>query len=199
MQRAASESKTGGTDLYPYASLSWSRGVDNWMTYLTGDIPVGAYNTQRLANLGIGHGAIDAGGGYTYFDEKSGREASAVLGVTYNWRNPDTSYKSGVDLHLDWAVSQFLSEQWQAGIVGYVYQQLTADTYPTDGAEGALRAQLLGSFKSRVASVGPEVGYVFKVGNKPAYANLRAYWEFWAERRVEGYAIFGTVSIPIGN
>lgn len=199
VQRAASESKTGGADLYPYASLSWNRGVDNWMTYLTGDIPVGTYNSQRLANLGIGHGAIDAGGGYTYFDEQSGREASAVLGVTYNWRNPETDYKNGVDLHIDWAVSQFLSERWQAGIVGYVYQQLTADTYSTDGTEGALRAQLLGSFKSRVASVGPEVGYVFRVGNKPAYANLRAYWEFWAEHKTEGYAIFGTVSIPMGN
>jgi hypothetical protein len=199
VQRAASEWKTGGTDLYPYASLSWNRGVDNWMTYLTGDIPVGTYNSQRLANLGIGHAAIDAGGGYTYFDEKSGREASAVLGVTYNWRNSATDYKNGVDLHLDWALSQFLTEHWQAGIVGYIYQQITADTYSTDGAEGALRAQLLGSFKSRVASVGPEIGYVVKVGNRSVYANLRAYWEFWAQDRVGGFAIFGTVSIPIGD
>jgi len=38
------------------------------MTYITGDIPVGAYQSDRLSNVGIGHGAIDAGGGYTYFD-----------------------------------------------------------------------------------------------------------------------------------
>ena len=198
-QRATSDSTTGGTDLYPYASLSWNSGVDNWMSYLTGDIPVGAYNSQRLANLGIGHGAIDAGGGYTYFNEKSGREASAILGTTYNWKNSDTDYKSGVDLHLDWAASQFLSEQWQVGVVGYVYQQLTSDNYSTAGADGALRAKALESFKSRVAAAGPEVGYVFKVGNKQAYANLRAYWEFWADHRTEGYAIFGTVSLPIGE
>ena len=62
--------------------------------------------------------------------------------------------------------------------------------------DGALRAKLLGSFKFRAAAAGPEVGYVFKVGDKRAYANLRAYWEIWAEHRVEGYAI-ATVSLPL--
>ena len=198
-QRSSSDSITGAIDLYPFASLSWNKGVDNWMTYITGDIPVGTYSSQRLANLGLGHGAIDAGGAYTCFDEKTGREASALLGVTYNLVNSETDYRSGVDLHFDWDVSQFVSEQWQLGVVGYVYQQLSADNYPTQGAEGALRAQLLGSFKSRIAAVGPEVGYVFKLGDKQAYANLRAYWEFWAEHRVEGYAIMGTINLPFGN
>jgi hypothetical protein len=36
------------------------------MMYVTGDVPVGAYDSTRLSNLGIGHAAIDAGGGYTY-------------------------------------------------------------------------------------------------------------------------------------
>ena len=194
-----SDTVSGGLDLYPYASLSWNRGVDNWMTYVTGDIPTGAYQSERLANLGMGHGAIDGGGGYTYFDEKTGREFSSVLGVTYNWKNTHTDYQNGVDLHLDLEASQFLSEQWQVGAVGYVYQQLSADKYSTEGIAGAVRAQALGSFKSRVAAAGPELGYMFKIGNKQAYANLRAYWEFWAQNRAEGYAIFGTVSFPLGN
>jgi hypothetical protein len=33
---------------------------------------VGAYQSTRLANLGIGHGAADAGAGYTYFDPSTG-------------------------------------------------------------------------------------------------------------------------------
>jgi hypothetical protein len=44
------------------------------MTYVTGDIPVGAYDSTRLANIGIGHGAIDGGGGYTYFNPQTGHE-----------------------------------------------------------------------------------------------------------------------------
>jgi hypothetical protein len=34
---------------------------------------------MRLANIRIGHGAIDAGGGYTYFNPQTGREFSGVL------------------------------------------------------------------------------------------------------------------------
>src|SRR5262249_23616612 len=99
----------GWGDVIPMFNLRWNKGVDNWMVYATGDIPVGAYDPNRLANIGIGHGAIDVGGGYTYFDPKTGHEASAVLGFTYNFENPDTNYKNGIDMHLDWGISQFLT------------------------------------------------------------------------------------------
>ena len=56
---------TGFGDVLPIATLRWNNGVHNYMTYITGDIPVGAYDSTRLSNIGIGHGAIDAGGGYT--------------------------------------------------------------------------------------------------------------------------------------
>ena len=199
LQKASSDSIDGGTDLYPIATLSWTRGNDNWMAYVTGDIPTGAYNPQRLSNIGIGHGAIDAGGGYTYLNQKTGLEFSAVAGLTYNWRNSDTDYKNGVDSHLDWAVSQFLSASWELGIVGYVYYQLSNDTYSTHGVVGDIRQRALGGFKSKVASVGPEIGYVFKMGKQTGYANLRGYWEFWAQNRPQGYALFATINLPFGN
>jgi hypothetical protein len=190
VERTRSDSVTGGTDLYPFASLAWANGNDNWMTYVTGDVPTGAYQASRLSNLGIGHGAIDAGAGYTYLNDKTGLEFSAVAGLTYNWENAHTNYKNGVDSHLDWALSQFLSESWQVGVVGYVYYQLTSDS-------GS--GNRVGGFKSRVASAGPEVGYLFKFNGQPAYLNLRGYWEFGAQNRVEGFALFGTLSIPLGG
>jgi hypothetical protein len=190
IDRTRTDSITGGTDLYPFASLAWTSGNNNWMTYVTGDIPTGAYQASRLSNLGIGHGAIDAGGGYTYLNEKTGLEFSGVAGVTYNWENTHTDYKNGVDSHLDWALSQFLNDNWEVGVVGYAYYQLTGDS-------GS--GNRVGAFKSRVASVGPEVGYVFKFNGQPAYFNIRGYWEFWAQNRVEGYALFATLSIPLGT
>ncbi|MCC8946564.1 transporter, partial [Bradyrhizobium sp. Arg62] len=111
-------------DLIPQFALRWNAGVNNYMTYVTADLPVGAYQSGRLANLGIGHWTVDAGGGYTYFDPKTGHEFSTVLGFTYNFVNPSTQYQSGVDMHLDWGASQFLTKQWQVGLVGYLYQQL---------------------------------------------------------------------------
>ena len=117
------------------------------MVYLTGNLPVGDYDPDRLANLGLGHGAIDAGYGYTYFDPAAGNEFSVVAGMTYNFENPDTDYRSGVDGHIDFGVSKLLSERVQVGAVGYLYQQLTGD-----GGEGAT----LSAFKSRVAGIGPQ-------------------------------------------
>ncbi len=184
-----SDSLSGFTDLYPVASLAWNHGVHNWMSYVTGDLPVGAYDSKRLANLGIGHAAIDAGGGYTYLDQHSGVEFSAVAGVTYNWQNPATHYRNGVDSHLDWAASQFLSANWQLGLAGYVYYQLSADS-----GSGAR----LGPFKSNVAAIGPELGYAFTIGGLPAYANLRGYREFAATNRLQGKALFATLVIPLG-
>jgi hypothetical protein len=118
-----SDARYGFSDLYPEAALRWNSGVNNWMTYAMGDIPVGTDNSDRLANLGIGHGAVDGGVGYTYFDPASGHEFSAVTGVSYyNFVNPSTVYQNGIDWHIDWAASQFLSKTVQVGAVGYFFQ-----------------------------------------------------------------------------
>ena len=122
------DTTTGFGDLYPLASLKWNRGVNNFMTYVTGDIPVGNYSSASLSNLGMGHGAIDAGGGYTYFNPATGHEFSAVAGVTYNFINPITQYQSGADFHLDWGrrnscPSNFLSA---SSVMPTISSRLTA-------------------------------------------------------------------------
>jgi len=180
------DSITSVGDLYPQATLKWNAGVHNFMTYVTGDIPVGAYSPTRLANVGIGHAAIDGGGGYTYFSPQTGREFSAVAGFTYNFKNHDTQYQNGIDFHVDWGVSQFLSKQLFVGLVGYGYQQITDDfgQHP-----------ILGGFRSRVVGVGPQVGYLFPVGDLQGYLNLKAYGEFAAENRPAGWNTWLTFSI----
>jgi len=180
-------SLTAFGDLYPTIQLKWNAGVNNFMTYVTGDIPVGAYDSMRLANIGIGHWAIDAGGGYTYFDPKTGHEASAVLGFTYNFINPATQYQNGVDMHLDWGVSQFLTKQVQVGLVGYVYQEVGCDSGSGDR---------VGCFQSRVIGVGPQFGYLFPVGDKlQGYLNLKAYGEFDNANRPAGWNLWLTFNL----
>ena len=181
-----SQAITGFGDLYPQAALKWNQGVHNFMVYTQWGLPVGAYNANRLANLGMGHWSADAGAGYTYFNPQTGFELSAVAGFTYNFINPATQYQNGVDFHLDWAVSQFLSKQLHIGLVGYVYQQLTGDS----GA-GAM----LGPFKSQVYAVGPQIGYLFPVGDMQGYVNLKGYGEFGAKNRPEGWNIWLTFAI----
>jgi hypothetical protein len=180
---ALQQDTTGVTDLIPMFTDRWNAGVNNYMLYLTGDIPVGTYSSSNLANIGLGHGAIDGGFGYTYFDPKTGHEASAVLGFTGNFQNQSTGYTSGIDSHLDWGVSQFLTKQWQVGLVGYFYEQLTGDS-------GC--APVLCPFKSRVIGIGPQIGYIFPVGGMQGYLNLKGYGEFDNENRPAGWNVWLT-------
>jgi hypothetical protein len=181
-----SDSLTSVGDLYPQATLKWNAGVHNFMTYVTGDIPVGAYDSSRLSNLGLGHAAIDGGGGYTYFNPATGHEFSAVAGFTYNFKNQDTQYQSGVDFHIDWGASQFLSKQVFVGLVGYAYQQVTDDFGQNP---------ILGGFRSRVVGVGPQIGYLFPIGDMQGYLNLKGYGEFAADNRPAGWNTWLTFSV----
>ena len=72
------------------------------------------------------------------------------------------------------------------GVVGYTYQQVTADS-------GAL--PVLEPFKSRVSAIGPQIGYLFPVGNMQGYLNLKGYKEFDASNRPDGWNVWLTFAI----
>ena len=181
-----SDDVLGFGDLYPTISLKWNKDVHNFMVYATTGIPVGAYQPTRLSALGLGHWAIDGGVGYTYLNETAGIEASVVFGLTYNFINPYTQYQSGTDAHLDWAISPYLNDKFHIGAVGYFYNQITGDS----GAGARL-----GSFESRVAGIGPQIGFFIPFFDREAYLNLRAYSEFDAKNRLEGWNAFVTFSV----
>jgi hypothetical protein len=178
---------TGFGDLAPMFNVRWNAGVHNFMTYITGNLTTGRYDPTRLANLGIGHNAIDAGGAYTYFNPQTGHEFSATLGFTYNFENVHTDYQNGIDMHLDLGASQFLTKQLQVGLVGYWYNQLSCDSGAGDR---------VGCFESRVAGIGPQIGYIIPISNEyQGYINLKGYKEFAAEHRADGWNVWLTFAI----
>ncbi|WP_398471017.1 transporter [Tardiphaga sp.] len=181
-----SQELTSYGDVIAQVALKWNKGVHNYMVYGMGDIPIGDYDPNRLANLGIGHGAIDFGGGYTYFNPQTGNEFSAVAGMTYNFKNTSTQYQNGIDFHLDWGASHFVTKQVQLGLAGYYFQQITDDF----GAPASL-----GGFRSRVAGIGPQIGFLFPVGDMQGYLNIKGYKEFAAENRPEGFNTWVTFAI----
>jgi hypothetical protein len=188
LSASRSDSIFGGSDLYPTAQLYWNLGNHNVMVYAAGGIPVGSYDPNRLSNIGIGHGAIDGGGAYTYLNMKSGTEFSMTLGFTKNFEDPSTNYTNGLDSHLDLGAAQFLNEHFFVGAVGYYYQQLTADSG---------QPRILGSNESRTRGAGLQIGYNFTLGGVSIFTNLRGYTEFGAYRRPQGHAIYFTVNIPL--
>ena len=107
-----------------------------------------------------------------------------MLGFTYNFKNPDTQYQNGIDLHFDWGASQFLSKQVMVGLVGYVYKEITHGS-----------GDRVGCIQSHVFGIGPQIGYLFPVGNMQGYLNVKAYGEFDAANRPSGWNTWLTFSI----
>jgi hypothetical protein len=177
---------TGFGDPLWQGTLKWNHGVDNYMVYATGNFPIGAYEPRRLANLGLGHWSVDGGAGYTYLNPQTGYEFSIVGGLTYNFVNPSIDYKNGIDFHIDWGASKFLSKRHFIGVVGYAYQQLTGDS-----GSGAR----LGPFKSRVFGVGPQVGFILPAWEGyQGYVNVKGYREFGHDNRPEGWNVWLTLA-----
>ena len=106
--------------------------------------------------------------------------------MTYNSVNPDTHYQSGVDLHLDWAASRFLTKQLQIGLVGYLYNQASCD-----GGSG----NRVGCFQSRVAGAGAQLGYAISMGQLEGNVNVKAYKVFAAANRPEGWNVWLTYTL----
>jgi hypothetical protein len=76
------------------------------------------------------------------------------------------------------------------GAVGYVYNQLTGDSGSGDH---------VGPFLSRVVGVGPQIGYLFPLGDYQGYLNLKGYGEFDGHDRLTGYNAWLTFSFsPAG-
>lgn len=79
-------------------------------------------------------------------DTTRGHEFSVQAGIINNLENDDTGYKTGAEFHLDFGLSQFLSENFALGVRGYYYKQVTGDS-----GSGAV----LGDFKGESFGIGP--------------------------------------------
>ena len=171
------DQRTAFGDPVASAFVGWHQGNWHWNVGATVNIPIGVWDTGRIANIGFNHWAFDLTGAATWFDPMSGFEVSAATGVTLNTENPDSNYKSGTDFHVEFAAMQHFSKQFAAGLVGYHYQQLTGDS-----GSGAV----LGDFKGRVTAIGPAA---IQLDNQPMrmadeVRNVRAHRRLTSKMQV---------------
>lgn len=169
------------------ALIGWSQGDWNWNVAGMVNIPIGAYDKTSLTNLGFNRWAFDATGSVTWFDHEMGYEASLAAGFTFNGENPDTNYDTGTEFHLESALMRHFSKAFAIGLAGYHYQQVTGDS-----GSGAV----LGSFKGQVSALGPSLTYNFELGETPFFTSLRWLHEFNVKNRMEGDAVFFTLTTP---
>src|SRR5258705_10670642 len=76
--------------------------------------------------------------------------------------------------------------RFSSALPDYAYQQVTDDSGQNP---------MLGGFRSRVLGVGPQVGYIFPLGDVQGFLGLRAYGDFDAANRAPGWSTWLTFAI----
>jgi hypothetical protein len=178
-----SDDKTSYGDItFVPGAFYWNDGGKfnySWTFYVVA--PVGDWDKDDLANVGLNYWTFETDVAINYLNESTGQDYSVVIGYGYNTENDDTNYKSGDEAHIDYNLNQFLSESWAVGINGFFYRQISGDS--GDGA-------LLGDFKGEASGIGPQVMWV-----PPKYKGdvaLVAKWvhEFDSKNRIDGDHVF---------
>lgn len=172
------------------ATLGWHEGKLHYSLGALLNVPIGQWELGNPVNIGFNRWVIDTTAALTYLDPVTRIELSGAVGLTYNFENPDTNYKSGTELHAEGAAMYHVSHGFSLGANGYAYKQITGDNGPGD---------VLGGFEGRAFALGPALDYTFMVGSKPVATNLRYFYEFGVENRLEGQAGFLNLAVPLGG
>lgn len=188
--RSVSDSVTTIGDPVLGAFVGWHEGDFHWQVGTSVNVPIGDYDKGEIANLSFNHWAADLYTSGTWLNPNTGLELSGALGVTFNGEDSATDYRNGTEVHFEGAVIQHFNKAFDLGLVGYYYDQVSAD-------KGAGVPKVLGGFEGRVAAIGATIGYVFQAGEVPIATRLKYYHEFDVKNRLEGDSVFLTVSIPL--
>jgi hypothetical protein len=168
---------TGLGDVITRAQLGWQHGEFSHLFYVQGALPTGRYDKGFNANIGLNRPSIDTGWAFTWTEKTSKLQFNGALGLTFNVENDETDYKTGNEIHFEWAVGYEIAHGLVIGPVGYDYRQISGDS----GSGAAL-----GAFKGTVDSIGAGFVYTTMIDTTPFVLNLRHYEEFNAERRWDG-------------
>jgi hypothetical protein len=166
--------------------LGWQHGEFSQTIYVQAVTPTGRYETGFNPIIGLHRPGIDTGWAFTWANKATGLQLNGVLGVTFNFENTATDYRSGNEFHFEWAIGSQLAPGLVVGIVGYDYRQLTGDS-----GSGAV----LGPFKGQMDAIGLGASGTTVFGTMPVIINIRGYREFNAENRWEGYSSTASATI----
>ncbi len=176
--RRISESNFGFSDMLILpVIIGWDHESFHWKTGLGIYAPTGEYSPEDLAPLGKGFWSFEPFAGFTYLNMKYGQEVSIGMAYAINTENPQTNYRSGDQINLEWLVAQHLPYGFSVGVTGYYYQQVTGDS-----GSGAR----YGDFRAQAIAIGPNIGYTWKTN---LAVNAQWFHELDTTRRFQGNVI----------
>jgi len=146
-------------------------------------VPTGAYDKNALANIGRNYLTIEPVYAVSYIDP-AGWNMDVKLMYDFNLKNNATDYKSGQELHVDYAVGYGFANNWVAGVGGYAYKQITTDVqYGVDVPDN----------KGQAFAIGPSIKYD---NGKGFFITAKYQEEMDVRNRPEGKAFWVKASVP---
>ncbi|SPC12417.1 SphA family protein [Cupriavidus oxalaticus] len=146
--------------------------------------PTGRYDRNDLANIGRNYWAVEPVIAISRV-KPDGLNLDFKAMWAINTRNRDTGYRSGQELHADYAIGWGVSPHWVAGVGGYLYKQITDDKQ--DG-------QTLPGRRGQAFAIGPSVKYD---SGKGWFLTLKWQKEFAVENRAAGDAFWLKAAFPL--
>lgn len=145
--------------------------------------PTGQYDRNDLANIGRNYWVFEPVYAMSYVDP-AGLNIDAKVMYDFNRKNPDTDYRSGQELHVDYALGWGLGNGWVLGVGGYALRQTTDDRQ---------NGQTIQDNKGRAVAIGPSIKYASKTG-----WFLTAKWEEETQvrNRAQGDAYWLKLTVP---
>jgi hypothetical protein len=135
--------------------LHWTCGDFKWGAQLDVYAPTGAYNTGRLANVGLNYWTFEPEVSFSWISKKIGLEVSAFAGIDFNTENNATDYQSGDVFHIDTTIAEHLPF-FGHGIIGAGANASYWKQFTADSGSGAK----LGSFETQMTGIGPVLSYI---------------------------------------
>ena len=190
VSRSDSVSGLGDIEIFPVA-LGWSALKNDLHVDFFGGIyaPSGGFQTNRLANQGLGYWTFEPGVLVSYLGQKNGFEFTTYIGYDINTENTRTHYQSGQVFHIDATVAQHLplgKGLIGIGANGFYLQQTTGDS------GGGAR---LGSFEEMTAGVGPVLSYAGQFGKTGFAAEVKWLPQIGTQNTLEGDYIWFKVGV----
>jgi hypothetical protein len=142
---------TGIGDINLAAALGYHVSPElHYVVALETNAPTGRYDSGDVASIGRNYWNIEPLIAVSYIQSK-GLNADIKLMYDYNFRNKDTDYRSGQELHADYALGWGLGNGFVAGVSGYVYRQISDDK--------VAGVNVAGGNRGRAFAIGPSLRY----------------------------------------
>jgi hypothetical protein len=166
--------------------VAYNKG--NWHGYYQVDFytPGAPYSKTASINIGQHNFALAPVGAFTYLSAEAKWEVSSKVDYMVNFKDGDTSYRSGNELTWEYTAMRAISKKAALGFNGYLYQQTTGDQFKD--------IAVIGGNKGRDLAVGPQLRVFF--GKHSAFA-VKYFRDTLVENKPRGNGFWFETGFPL--